>query len=257
MCSPPAEKTLVFAPTFNERETVVELLDSILRLPVPVDVLIVDDSSTDGTTEYLQSRSGAEPRLKIIVRQHKLGIGSAHKIAWAYARQNGYRNIVKLDADLSNDPADIPRFLEALEHGCDVAIGSRFAPGGTLEYTGWRRLVSIAGNRFAAAVLRLPFREYTTSFRAARLAAVPPGVVESIAADHYAFFVSCVVAFARAGLRIVELPIRFSDRRGGRSKLPQHAILTGAANVLRLALDRKAPVPARARDEADRRSGPR
>jgi dolichol-phosphate mannosyltransferase len=232
--------TLVFAPTLNEYDSISKFIDGILSLSLRLDVLIVDDRSDDGTTEYLLKRSRTEPRLNVIVRSGKLGIGSAHRVAWSYARDNNYARIVTLDADLSHDPCDIPRLLAMLDAGSDVAVGSRFAAGGRLDYTGWRRVLSVGGNRLAGVLLGLPLTEYTTSFRAARLSAVPIGLVESIYNNDYAFFLSCVVAFARAGLRITEVPIRFYNRHGGASKMPRLAIAAGVFNLLWLAIDRRA-----------------
>jgi glycosyltransferase involved in cell wall biosynthesis len=101
--------TLVFAPTFNERETIGPLLDGLLGLPERVDVLIVDDLSCDGTAEYLTARAATDPRLQLIMRPGKLGVGSAHKLAWLQAREHGYSRLVTLDADLSHDPQDVSR----------------------------------------------------------------------------------------------------------------------------------------------------
>jgi dolichol-phosphate mannosyltransferase len=234
-------KTLVFAPTYNERTSIVPLLDTILALPQRPDILIVDDSSSDGTTEYVAARARGEPRLKLVVRAGKQGIGSAHKAGWLFARQNGYARLVTMDADLSHDPNDIPRLLAALDAGADVAIGSRFAAGGQLDYAGWRRTVSIGANALAGLLLRLGIKEHTTSFRAAWLTRVPVGLVESITNNNYSFFLSCMVALSRSGLRIVEVPIRFHNRHGGVSKIPPAAVLRGLVNLLQLTFDRRWP----------------
>jgi dolichol-phosphate mannosyltransferase len=137
-----------------------------------------------------------------------------------------------MDADLSHDPLDIPRFLAALDAGADVALGSRFVPGGKLDYTGWRRFLSQKGNRIARWALGLPIAEYTTSFRAARLERVPIGLVESIPNDGYSFFLTAAVRLSRQGLRITEIPIHFHERETGVSKMPRLEILRGMANLL-------------------------
>jgi dolichol-phosphate mannosyltransferase len=182
--------TLVFAPTFNERLTIGPLLDDLLSLPERVDVLIVDDLSCDGTAEYLTARAATAPRLRVIMRPGKLGVGSAHKLAWLQARQHGYSRLVTLDADLSHDPQDVSRVLALLDGGADVAFGSRFLPGGRLDYSGWRLFLSRNANRVASLLLHLPITEYTNSLRAVRLECIPPGLVESIADDGYAFFLN-------------------------------------------------------------------
>lgn len=228
--------TLVFFPTFNEAGSVGQLVDRLLALPRRCDVLVVDDKSTDGTADILAQRAAADPRLRVINRAGKLGIGSAHKLGWSHARDAGYDRIVTMDADLSHNPDDVPRLLAALDAGADVVVGSRFMPGGQLDYEGWRRFVSVGGNTLARALLGLKITEYTTSFRAARLASVPAGLVETIDSDGYSFFLTCVVRFGRAGLRISEVPIHFVDREHGQSKIPKLELLRCMANLADLAI---------------------
>jgi dolichol-phosphate mannosyltransferase len=233
-------KTLVCAPTYNEVESIGILLDAILTLPEKFDILIIDDGSTDGTLASIEEHIKQDPRVSLINRGRKLGIGSAHRLAWLYARSLGYARIVTLDADLSHDPADIPRLVAALDAGADVALGSRFAPGGRLDYRGWRRFASGSANGLARLLLRLPIMEYTTSLRAASLDRVPIGLVESNAADGYSFFLTCAAHFARAGLKLAEIPIYFRQRHGGQSKLPPSEIVRGVFNLLYLAMNRQA-----------------
>ena len=215
------------------------MLDAILGLATGCDVMVVDDNSSDGTRDRLEERAAHEPRLHLVFRAGKLGVGSAHRLGWLYARQHGYARIVTLDADLSHDPLDIPRLLAALDAGADVALASRFAPGGKSDYTGYRRLVSHTGNGLSRALLRLPIKEFTTSFRAARLDRVPAGLVETVPQNGYGFFVTTVVRLARQRLRLTEIPIHFHNRHTGSSKLPKAEILHSAINLFRLALDRR------------------
>jgi dolichol-phosphate mannosyltransferase len=231
--------TLIFAPTYNERATIEPLLDALLSLADQCDVLIVDDGSTDGTIELLTARVASDSRLRVIVRSAKLGVGSAHKLAWSHAREQGYARIVTLDADLSHDPSDVPRLLALLDEGADVAFGSRFLPGGQLDYRRGRMIISRSGNRAARWLLRLPITEYTTSLRAARLDRIPPGLVEAIPNEGYAFFLSCAVGFVRQGLRVREIPIHFRDRQDGVSKISRGEIVRAIANLIRLAIVRR------------------
>jgi dolichol-phosphate mannosyltransferase len=245
LCLPPptptirSSDTLIFAPTYNESATIGPLLDSLLDLSGQCDVLIVDDSSSDGTREVLTARAACNPRLRVIVRSRKLGIGSAHKLAWSHARAQGYARIVTLDADLSHDPSDIPRLLTLLDEGADVALGSRFMPGGRLAYQRGRMILSRGANLAARWLLRLPITEYTSSLRAARLNRVPPGLVEAIPKEGYTFFLSSAVGFVRQGLRVREIPICFHDRQAGVSKIPRGEIFRAIANLIRLALFRR------------------
>jgi dolichol-phosphate mannosyltransferase len=232
--------TLIFFPTYNEAETIELMLDGLLALPVRCDILIVDDRSTDGTTRLIEERAERDPRIRMIVRNGKLGIGSAHKLGWLYARREGYSRFVSLDADLSHDPGDVPRVLAALDAGADLAIGSRYAPGGRIDYRGWRLFLSKNANRFARLLLQLPLFEYTNSLRAAKLDRVPAGLVEGVTGQGYGFFLKCIVRFAREGLAITELPIHFRNRHRGESKIPRLELLRGMANLSLLTVDRRA-----------------
>lgn len=231
--------TLIFSCTYNERGSIEALLDGLLAIKARCDILIVDDNSNDGTLAILAARAAAEPRLGVLIRPRKLGIGSAHKLGWLHARRMGYARIATLDADLSHDPADVQRLLDALDAGADVALGSRFMPGARHGYSGLRLAVSRGANVLAASLLRLPIAEHTTSLRAATLARVPDGLVETIESDGYGFFVTCVVRLARAGLTFAEFPIHFRDRHDGVSKISKRQIVFGAINLLRLTVDRR------------------
>jgi len=227
--------TLVCMPTYNEGETIGPLIDAILRLPVATDVLIIDDRSLDRTRAEVEVRAAADARVRIIGRPRKLGIGSAHRLGWLHARRLGYARIVTLDADLSHDPADIPRLLAVLDQGADVAVGSRFAPGGRIDYRGVRLLISRGANLLARRLLRLSLTEHTTSLRAARLDRVPPGLVETVDHEGYSFFISCITRLVRAGLTVTEIPIHFHDRQQGKSKLPPIEIVRGFFTLMGLA----------------------
>jgi dolichol-phosphate mannosyltransferase len=137
----------------------------------------------------------------------------------------------------------VQRLLNALDAGADVALGSRFVPGSKHDYSGLRLGVSRGANMLASSLLRLPIAEHTTSLRAAKLARVPDGLVETIESDGYGFFVTCVVRLARAGLTLAELPIHFRDRHDGVSKISKRQIVFGALNLFRLSIDSRPYVP--------------
>jgi dolichol-phosphate mannosyltransferase len=235
--------TLVCTPTYNESGSIGALLDGLLASGRAFDILVVDDGSTDGTQDQVLARARTHAQIQLIGRRGKLGIGSAHQLGWLHARRASYTRIVTLDADLSHDPADVPRLLAALDAGADVAIGSRYITGGQLDYSGWRLAVSRTANIVARNLLTMPTYEQTTSLRAAKLDRVPEGLVESMLSDGYAFFLSCMARFARAGLKIAELPIHFRDRNSGQSKLPPFEIVRCGVNLLQLAALRANPPP--------------
>jgi dolichol-phosphate mannosyltransferase len=187
----------------------------------------------------LAARANADPRIRVIVRRGKLGIGSAHKLGWLHARRFGYARLISLDGDLSHDPEDVPRLLAALDAGADVAIGSRYAPGGRLDYRGWRLFLSRTANILARLLLRLPLTEYTNSFRAIQLNRVPPGLVETIESHGYGFFLICAARLARHKLTITEVPFHFHDRQGGKSKIPRLELVRGVINLLSLTIWRR------------------
>jgi dolichol-phosphate mannosyltransferase len=144
-----------------------------------------------------------------------------------------------MDADFSHNPSDIPRLLQALTDGADVALGSRFVTGGRIDYRGWRRVLSMTANWLARNLMQLPLMEYTNSFRAVCLDKVPFGLIENTDNNGYGFFLTETVYLARQGLRIVEVPTHFRDRNAGRSKMPRLQIVLGAVILLRLTLQRR------------------
>lgn len=231
--------TLVFLATYDEAGNIGPMLDAILSLDAALDVLVVDDNSPDGTADVVRAIAAREPRLQLIVRESARGLGSAHRFGWAHARRSGYAQLVTLDADHSHDPRDIPRFLAALGAGADFVIGSRFVEGGQLDYGGARLVASRAANWLARRLLGLALHEYTTSYRAARLAAIPAGLVENIDRDGYSFFMSAAVGIARCGARVEEIPIHFHKRASGLSKLATIEILKGVVNLFILAIWRQ------------------
>lgn len=245
-------RPLVFLATYNERSNIEPLLNAILDLPIDCDILVIDDNSPDGTASLVAARAASESRLNLIVRPRRLGIGSAHRLGWLHARCFGYTHLVTMDADFSHQPADIPRLLQALDEGADVALGSRFVSGGRLDYQGWRRFLSRTANWLARNLLQLPLMEYTNSFRAARLDRLPFGLIETTENNGYGFFLTETVRMARQGLQIVEIPIHFHDRNAGRSKMPKYQIVLGAANLLRLAFNRRLFNPNDVRPETGR-----
>lgn len=228
-------RTLVFTATYNERGNVETLLDQVFGLDPAFEMLFVDDNSPDGTSDLLNKLAADNPRLHVIVRPAKLGIGSAHRLAFDYAIHHGFDRLVTMDADLSHNPAEIPDLLAGLEKA-DLVIGSRYTEGGSSDYKGYRRFISICGNKAARILLRLEQKEFTTSFRAFDVPALKVSRCDKLRGDGYSFFMETVFRLNRAGLKITEVPIQFKDRLYGISKIPKFEVFSGISKLLWLAM---------------------
>lgn len=239
---------LVFAATFNERENVRRLCEIVLGLDCAPELLIVDDGSPDGTGVILDEIAAGEPRLIVVHRPRKMGLGTAHKIGMLHAIRQGYDVLVTMDADLSHDPRDIPRLLAAL-HDRDFVIGSRYVVGGSSDLTGYRMAVSRLANVSSRLLLGIPLREFTTSFRAFRAPLLARINVGRIRAQGYSFFLESVFRMHRHGFRMAETPIHFAHRISGESKIPRLEIVNGMTKLLYLFVSRLLnPRPAPAHD---------
>ncbi|MCR8720541.1 glycosyltransferase, partial [Pseudomonas syringae] len=189
-------------------------------------------SSKDGTLDILATL--ARPSLKVIVRPGKLGLGTAHLLAWKYAIFHSYDILVTMDGDHSHDPADIPKLIGALDATTDLVIGSRYAEGGKCDYTGYRLRVSQAANKAARLLLGIKLSEFTTSFRAFRVSRLNAIDFDTLVVGGYSFFLAVIVQAYRHGLKLSERPIHFHERNAGVSKIPPLEIFRGMANLLRL-----------------------
>ena len=217
----PPGRVLVVSATYNERDNVVALVDRVLAVAPELQLLIVDDDSPDGTGRIALERAAAEPRLHVLVRHGRRGLGSAIVEGFRLAHEHGFDVAVNMDADFSHDPADIPRLLAALEpvggRPAAVVVGSRRVPGGRI--VGWplkRHVASRLVSWFTRWVLRVPIRDASSGFRAVRLEDFSrlPGPF----AEGYAFQEDMLWRLHRAGGRLAEVPITFEDRKAGVSK---------------------------------------
>jgi dolichol-phosphate mannosyltransferase len=242
----PAGRVLVQAATYNERENILGLIDAVLAVAPDLQMLIVDDDSPDGTGRMAFERAEHEPRLHVLVRKGRRGLGSAILEGFEEARAHGFEVVVNMDADFSHDPADIPRLIAALEtpgdRPVDVAIGSRRVPGG--RTVGWplkRHVISRAVSLFTRWVLWVPVRDVSSGFRAVRLQvlnrvlALVCGAESRECPTGYAFFEFMLWAIHRAGGRFVEVPITFTDRTHGASKADFAEARRSIGELLRLA----------------------
>jgi len=240
----------VVIPTYDEREnlpTVVALARAALAgcdPPVDGSVLVVDDASPDGTGELADELARAHDDVHVHHRAGKGGLGGAYLAGFELALTGGADLIVEMDADLSHDPADLPRLIEAARHGADVVLGSRYVPGGGVE--GWplhRRLISRAGGRYAAAVLGLRLTDLTGGFKCFRAGALRALDGDLVHSRGYAFQIELTFHAARAGLEIVEVPIVFREREHGASKMTPAIAFEALWRVPLMRLGTVQPVP--------------
>lgn len=226
-------KTLIFFATYNEAGNVAALIEKISAQAPAADIVVVDDSSPDGTAGVI--RGMGLDHVTVLERSGKLGLGTAHVLAFCYAVAHGYDALVTMDADGSHDPVHLPSLLAQLPAGRDFAIGSRYMPGGACDYAGYRLRVSQAANIAARLLLSIRLTEFTTSYRAFRVTKLRSLNFADLLVGGYSFFLTTVVEGARRGWAMGEVPIHFRERGYGTSKIPPFEIFRGMANLLRLA----------------------
>ena len=225
-------RTVVVVPTYNEAEGIVAMLDAVLREAPDVDVLVVDDSSPDGTAQLVLGHPAYGLRVHLLSRSRKEGLGAAYRAGFDWALDASYDVIVQMDADLSHPPERLPALVAALE-GADVAVGSRYVRGGGVR--NWplsRRLVSRGGNIYVRLFLGIPVRDATAGFKAFRRNALQRiGAVHS-ESNGYCFQIENTWRASRLGLRITEVPITFQDRTSGESKMSGAIVREAMLRVL-------------------------
>jgi len=226
----------VVIPTFDEAETIGPLLDALLGGGADRVVIVVDDGSPDGTAALARARGA-----RVMERSGKQGLASAYVAGLGLALELGLDPIIQMDADLSHDPADLPRLLAALQAGADLALGSRYVPGGGTRNWGLgRRLLSRLGCAYAQAWLRTPVADLTGGFKAWRAETLRRVGLPTVHSRGYAFQVETTARALSAGARVVEVPILFTERRAGASKMSRQIALEAALIVPRVALSLRA-----------------
>jgi dolichol-phosphate mannosyltransferase len=230
---------LIFTATYNEADNLPSLIADIFRMVPECHVLVVDDASPDGTGELVDRLAESDGRIKVIHRSGKLGLGTAHELAMRYAIRVGYPVLVTMDADYSHHPKYLPVLLEKLQ-GADFVIGSRYAPGGSCDYVGWRRALSQTANAMARLLLGLKLSETTTAYRGYTLELLRRMPIDQIRSEGYSFFIESLWTLHRLSSRLAEFPIHFEDRRAGTSKINKKEILKGMTTLFRLTLGRMA-----------------
>jgi len=235
--TPIQQHVLVVIPTYNEAGNIDMLLDRLFGLNIPtLHVLIVDDNSPDGTAERVAQRSRHEPRLHLIHREKKMGLGTAYVAGFKFALQNGFDLIFEMDADLSHNPEDIPRFLSKSDE-FDLVIGSRYLTG--VNVTNWplsRLLLSLFANAYTRIITRMPIHDCTSGFKCFHRRVLEAITLDNIVSNGYAFQIELHYKAWRKGFRICEIPIVFTERLAGKSKMSRRIQLEAAKMVWRLKL---------------------
>ena len=213
-------RSLVVLPTYNEAENILEVLERVREATSATDVLVVDDGSPDGTADIAEKWGAEKGGLQVLRRATKSGLGSAYRAGFAKGLEAGYEILIEMDSDLQHDPAMLPALIHAVEDGADLAIGSRYVPGGAMP--AWkfsRRMISQMGNLYAGIALGMAVRDATAGFRAYRATALQAIDLPEIKADGYGFQIEMAYSVKRNGGRIVEVPITFGERLRGESKM--------------------------------------
>jgi dolichol-phosphate mannosyltransferase len=230
----------VVIPTFNEAENLPGLVSALFGLPIPeLGLLVVDDHSPDGTGEIAEQLSQAHPgRLVVIHRAGKLGLGSAYIFGFSQALEAGAQAVAQMDADFSHPPDKLVDLMQALR-SCDVAMGSRYVPGGSVDenWPLWRRSLSAFGNWYARLILGLPIRDVTGGFRLWRRETLLGMPLERVRSNGYAFQVEMAYLATRLGYRFLEVPFYFADRRWGHSKMSARIQREAALRVWQMRLE--------------------
>jgi len=229
----------VVLPTYNEAENLGDIAAAILAALPAATLLVVDDGSPDGTGEIADGLAAADPRVRVLHRAAKAGLGRAYLAGFRVALDGGADRVIQMDADWSHDPAATPSLLAPLLAGtADLVIGSRYTPGGRVVDWGiFRRVVSRGGSLFARVVLGLPANDLTGGFKAWRAATLAGVDFAGVHAGGYVFQVEMTYRAQRGGARIREVPITFRDRRVGQSKMSRRIIVEALVVVLQLRWD--------------------
>jgi dolichol-phosphate mannosyltransferase len=234
-----ATDALVIVPTYNEADNIGQVIDLVLAQPTPISILVVDDNSEDGTAAVVRAAMDEAPeRVHLIERSGKLGLGTAYLRGFRYALARDFAFICEMDADLSHDPDDLPRLIETVETGqADLAIGSRYVGG--VRVINWplpRLVLSYAAGIYTRAITRMPIRDVTAGFKCFHRRVLEALPLDRVNSDGYAFQVEMHYRTWRAGFDIEEVPVIFTERTEGQSKMSRAIVREAAWKVWELRL---------------------
>jgi dolichol-phosphate mannosyltransferase len=226
-----SQRALVCLPTYDERENLVPVVEAILANLPGADVLVIDDNSPDGTGKLADELAARDPRVKVLHRAGKQGLGKAYLAGFAWALERDYGYVLEMDADFSHDPKRLPALLAAAQEA-DLALGSRYVPGGGT--VGWglaRRIISQGGSLYARTILGIPVRDLTGGFKCFRREVLESIDLHTVQCTGYAFQIELTYRTLRRGFRVKEVPIVFEDRRVGQSKMSSRIVVEALGKV--------------------------
>jgi dolichol-phosphate mannosyltransferase len=219
------DRVLVIVPTYNEAKNLPQIVPAILRQDPRIEILVVDDNSPDGTGDLADRMATAKPRVHVLHRLAKEGLGRAYLSGFRWALDQGFEAIFEMDADFSHDPAFLPDFLKALESGADVVLGSRYATG--VNVINWpisRLLLSLGANLYARVITGLPLTDSTGGFKCFRREVLEAIPLDRVRSNGYAFQIEMSFRAWKKGFHLVEIPIIFHDRVQGQSKMSKRIV---------------------------------
>jgi dolichol-phosphate mannosyltransferase len=230
-------RALVCIPTYNEAENIEPITRAVLLTEPRVDLLVVDDNSPDGTGQIADRLAAQEPRIRVLHRAKKEGLGRAYLAAFRWALDAGYTYIIEMDADFSHDPRHLPTLLDAAEGGADLVLGSRYVTGGgTVNWGVGRQLISRGGSLYARSILGVGIRDLTGGFKCFHRRVLEGIELGQVQSTGYAFQIELTYRTLKKGFTVKEIPIIFEDRRVGHSKMSRKIFLEALTMVWRLRL---------------------
>ena len=232
------KRILIFTATYNEVEMIKYYFNELYKLDFIFDLLIIDDNSPDFTWKELEKLQKIHKNFKLIIREKKLGLNTAHQQAFNYAKKDNYDYLITMDID-SHEPKSIIKIIKELESGYDFVIGSRYMEGGKCDYTGYRYFISRYGNKFIKKVLNINLDEFTNSFRGFNLKQMQDFDLNELKFKGYSFLMEAVFKIHSKGYKIKQIPIHFLERKYDKSKMSRIELFRALINLFLLFLQKK------------------
>ena len=229
------DKSLVIIPTYNERNNIGKVLQTVLDLKIPgLDILVIDDNSPDGTAQVVRELMEKHPEIQLLQREGKLGLGTAYVAGFKYALERDYQYIFEMDADLSHDPKEIPNFLKAAQEA-DLVIGSRYLTGvNVINWPLMRLFISVMASKYTRFITGLPIHDCTSGFKCFRRQVLENIPLDEVASNGYSFQIEMNFKAWKRKFKLKEIPIIFYDRTVGSSKMSRKIVYEAAFIVWKL-----------------------